>query len=148
MENSAQKAFQEINESLDNLFTELENIENEHRSEIEQIVSIINSYNTDGESTQEYINFLIKLSNAVAEVKIEAKRITTSDQSTKMLASLTVPPYDLLLPFKAVVFSSRSKSINLDKEMPKYIKNNRIMTMQDHFSTKNIGKTNHVDKSK
>jgi len=99
MEN-LERAFEQLDNAIENLFSELKNLEGEHKSELLPVLKAINLFkpNETGDQKQ-FLNDLINLSEAVIEISYKK-------QLSLLYRKLTLPPYDLFLPFKSKSLSN------------------------------------------
>lgn len=90
------EAIKELVKSLEDLESDIRAVDESHKDQLKPISEVLNSINTKNDNDQkQFINSIVKLAREV----IEVRKVNETD---KILGKLTVPPYDLFLPFKAV----------------------------------------------
>lgn len=90
-------AIKELVKSLENLHSDIKAVKESDKEEIKTIADALNSIDTGNDIDQKQLVIkLVELSRKVIDVRIKA-----IESGNSILANLTVPPYDLFLPFKS-----------------------------------------------
>jgi hypothetical protein len=90
-----EKAIKELKDKLGKLAIELKELGKEHKSELKPIHETFTEMNLEEmEKPEHFLKNLVSLAKAVI-------RVSYQEKSDPLYGKLTLPPYDLFLPFKA-----------------------------------------------
>jgi hypothetical protein len=90
-----EKAIKELKDKLGKLAIELRELGKEHKSELKLIHETFKEMNLEEmEKPENFLKNLVSLTKAVI-------RVSYQEKSSPLYGKLTLPPYDLFLPFKA-----------------------------------------------
>ena len=90
-----EKAIKELKDKLGKLAIELRELGKEHKNELKLIHETFTEMNLEEmEKPENFLKNLVSLTKAVI-------RVSYQEKSSPLYGKLTLPPYDLFLPFKA-----------------------------------------------
>jgi hypothetical protein len=94
-----EKAIKELKDKLGKLAIELRELGKEHKNELKPIHEAFKEMNLEEmEKPEHFLKSLVSLAKAVVKVSYQEK-------PTPLYGKLTLPPYDLFLPFKSKKFA-------------------------------------------